>query len=56
MFIDSPMPLKSGTIRQLVSGPVEVNWPTHSSKNTSGMPTNVIKIKYGIRKTPPPFL
>lgn len=49
------MPLKKGTIRQQVKGPVEVNWPTHNSKKTNGIPTNDKKITYGIKKTPPPF-
>ena len=37
---------------QHVSGPELVNWPTHISMKTNGMPTNNKNIKYGIKKTP----
>lgn len=45
MFIERPMPLKKGVIRQQVKGPLDVNWPTESSKNTSGKPIVIRKIK-----------
>lgn len=56
MFIDKPMPLKNGVILQQVKGPFDVNCPTLSSRKTSGKPIAIKKNKYGIKKTPPPFL
>ena len=48
--------LKMGQMSQILMAPLRVYWPMITSKKYIGTAPVMIKMKYGMRKAPPPFL
>src|SRR6185503_11516789 len=55
MIMEIPIPLKMGENAHVLRTPFPVNCPSERSKKYNGIPATTRRIRYGTRKTTPPF-